>query len=61
MVSSVDLVHYGVSRAKDWVSGCCGTNVNIKRGEELNKLVAFVLILISFVTCKKLYIYILLK
>ena len=30
-------------------------------GEELNKLVAFVLILISFVTCKKLYIYILLK
>ena len=25
MISSVDLAHYGVSRAKDWVSGDCGT------------------------------------
>ena len=25
MVSSVDLAHYGVSRAKDWVSVNCGT------------------------------------
>ena len=27
MISSVDLAHYGVSRAKDWVSVDCGTNV----------------------------------
>ena len=26
MTSSVDLTHYGVSRAKDWVSVDCGTN-----------------------------------
>ena len=25
-VTSVDLAHYGVSRAKDWVSVDCGTN-----------------------------------
>ena len=25
MISSVDLAHYGVSRAKDWVSVDCGT------------------------------------
>ena len=25
MISSVDLAHYGVSSAKDWVSGDCGT------------------------------------
>ena len=24
-ITSVDLAHYGVSRAKDWVSGDCGT------------------------------------
>ena len=24
MISSVDLAHYGVSRAKDWVSADCG-------------------------------------
>ena len=24
-ITSVDLVHYGVSRAKDWVSVGCGT------------------------------------
>ena len=28
MISSVDLVHYGVSRVKDWVSGDCGTNAS---------------------------------
>ena len=27
MISSVDLAHYGVSHAKDWVSVNCGTNV----------------------------------
>ena len=27
MVYSVDLVHYGVSRAKDWVSVDCNTRV----------------------------------
>ena len=26
MTSSVDLAHYGVSRAKDWVSVDCGTS-----------------------------------
>ena len=25
-ITSVDLAHYGVSRAKDWVSVGCGTN-----------------------------------
>ena len=25
MISSVDLAHYEVSRAKDWVSEACGT------------------------------------
>ena len=25
-ITSVDLEHYGVSRAKDWVSVDCGTN-----------------------------------
>ena len=25
-ITSVDLAHYGVSRAKDWVSVDCGTN-----------------------------------
>ena len=25
MISTVDLAHYGVSRAKDWVSVDCGT------------------------------------
>ena len=30
MISSVDLAHYGVSRAKDWVSEDCGTKrVNV--------------------------------
>ena len=28
MISSVDLAHYGVSRAKDWVSVDCGTRIN---------------------------------
>ena len=27
-IASVDLSHYGVSRAKDWVSGDCGTMCN---------------------------------
>ena len=27
MVSSVDLAHYGVSRAKDWLCVDCGTNI----------------------------------
>ena len=27
MISSVDLAHYGVSRAKDWVSVDCGTSL----------------------------------
>ena len=26
MISSVDLAHYGVSRAENWVSLDCGTN-----------------------------------
>ena len=27
MISSVDLAHYGVSRAKDWVSVDCGSQI----------------------------------
>ena len=27
-ISSVDLAHYGVSRAKDWVFVDCGTNAH---------------------------------
>ena len=27
MISSVDLAHYGVSRAKDWVSVDCGNGI----------------------------------
>ena len=27
-ITSVDLAHYGVSRAKDWVSVDCGTSWN---------------------------------
>ena len=27
-ISVVDLAHFGVSRAKDWVSVACGTNSN---------------------------------
>ena len=27
-INSVDLAHYGVSRAKDWVSVECGTNTD---------------------------------
>ena len=27
MVSSEDLAHYGISRAKDWISVDCGTRV----------------------------------
>ena len=27
MISSVDLAHYGVSRANDWVSVDCGTRI----------------------------------
>ena len=26
-ITSIDLAHYGVSRAKDWVSVKCGTNM----------------------------------
>ena len=26
-ITSIDLAHYGVSRAKDWVSVKCGTNI----------------------------------
>ena len=27
-ITSIDLAHYGVSRAKDWVSVKCGTSVH---------------------------------
>ena len=26
-ISSVDIAYYGVSRAKDWISVDCGTNI----------------------------------
>ena len=28
-ITSVDLTHYGVSRAKDWISGDCGSTIYI--------------------------------
>ena len=34
-IISVDLSHYGVSRAKDWVSVDCGTNTLIKQTDFL--------------------------
>ena len=33
-VTSVDLVHYGVYRVKDWVSVNCGTSNNIAYGQD---------------------------
>ena len=30
-ITSIDLVHYGVSRAKDWVSVKCGTRNHIPK------------------------------
>ena len=38
-ITSVDLAHYGVSRAKDWVSVDCGT------------IVFSVLVLVNLVKC----------
>ena len=29
IITSVDLAHYGISRAKDWVSVDCGTSVSV--------------------------------
>ena len=43
-ISSVDLAHYGVSRAKDWVSMDCGTNrstVNANNQGKERKLISF--------------------
>ena len=37
-ITSVDLAHYGVSRAKDWVSVDCGTKVFIVHSD-LNRSV----------------------
>ena len=33
MISSLDLAHYGVSRAKDWVSVDCSTIENGKKND----------------------------
>ena len=33
MISSVDLAHYGLSRAKDWLSVDCGTISNTINGD----------------------------
>ena len=37
-ITSVDLAHYGVSRAKDWVSVDCGTNNLWKKRSSLGSL-----------------------
>ena len=37
-ITSVDLPHYGVSHAKDWVSVDCGTNVNVNLNFLLGRL-----------------------
>ena len=36
-ITSVDLAHYGVSRAKDWVSVDCGTITNLFLGGQKKK------------------------
>ena len=33
-ITNVDLAHYGVSRAKDWVSVDCGTSTGTDRAEK---------------------------
>ena len=33
-ITSVDLAHYGVSRAQDWVSVDCGTICNIEEPQQ---------------------------
>ena len=37
-ITSVDLAHYGVSRAKDWVSVDCGTKCVYKTSDRKMKL-----------------------
>ena len=37
---TVGLAHYGVSRAKDWVSGACGTKYNVLIASLLSNFIA---------------------
>ena len=41
-ITSVDLAHYGVSRAKDWVSVDCGTRENI------NMCICYIFVYITY-------------
>ena len=40
-IPSVDLAHYGVSRAKDWLSVNCGTNITKNCVLEYSELFSF--------------------
>ena len=44
IITSVDLAHYGVSRAKDWLSVSCGTIYHIakKRHKIAYKLILII-------------------
>ena len=53
MMSSVDLAHYGVSRAKDWISVDCGTIIIIMIGLLIIILIkAMIMIIIIIVEFK---------
>ena len=54
MISSVDLAHYGVSRANDWVSVDCGTIATCTAIQRNNQLEEVILEkCIEHVNCKK--------
>ena len=58
MISSVDLAHYGVSRATDWVSVDCGTSgggILILRQRSLRKqsVLSFLCLSIRFLAVKR--------
>ena len=39
-ITSVDLAHYGVSRAKDWVSVDCGITLNVIKPKSFTAVAA---------------------
>ena len=59
-ITSIDLAHYGVSRAKDWVSVDCGTITlsNILYCIALLLNISRNLPSMSFVICRRIYVYI---
>ena len=47
-ITSVDLAHYGVSRAKDWVSAYCGTKLRFQFSCEINDICYMRIMRVSF-------------